>query len=849
MIKRLILIFLLPAVNVWGYSVPITSFNSGQVSPLLEARGDFAKYSSSSRLLENMLVTSQGPVLKRPGTKYIASAKEGSPRLIPFEHSTDDAYVLEVGNEYMRFYRDGAQILTETDGSPVEISTVYATGGFFDIQYAQTDDSMYLVDGTNRPQILTRADHDDWTITDVVFETGPFLTENDTDITITPSAATGFITLTASGDTFDSGHVGSLWQINQIRSTSQIDGTFTANINGPSLSTPFFTGGYGFTTSGIWVGTVTLQRSTDAGISWRAALTPLVNTNFDNPGEFEEDGAIYRVVMSNHSTGTCTYAITITDNLNRGVVTVTSFTSATVVDARVINDLVDTTATAKWREGSWSDFRGWPTSVAFHQQRLVFAGSLSNPQTLWFGKQDPDDYANFREGTLDTSSFTAALEGQNPIRWLLSQDYLLIGSSGSCGKYGEQGGAITPTTPAYQEQTKFGAAAIPAILGGDAVLYVERGSRTIREFGYSLQYDKYLAPPLTIFSPEITESGIKNVAFQLRPNPVLWCVLNDGEISTLTYDRAQEVLAWSKQVTDGDFESITVISSGEDEDEVWVSVKREIDGSDVRYIEQFQPQDWGSDQADAWFVDAGATLDLGAVVTVTDVTDADPGVVTAAAHGFSNGDQVTFESVVGMIELNGRVYTVSSKATNTFELKDSTGAHDYDTSDFTEYISGGTVQQVENAFGGLSYLEGETVAVYADGTVQETELVSAGITVIDVFSNVTTIGLPFTSRLETLPLRIDPQDMTLNKRIEAVYIDFYKTANCKYASRPSDELTTINFWEGATVNAYQDLYTSVVRPKKFLFVHAKMMKATVYLEDANPSPLGVRSITPEINAR
>ena len=160
--------------------------------------------------------------------------------------------------------------------------------------------------------------------------------------------------------------------------------------------------------------------------------------------------------------------------------------------------------------------------MAFHQQRLVFGGSDSYPQTIWFGKQDPDDYANFLEGTLDTSAFTVALEGQNPIRWLLSQDYLLIGTSGTCGKWGEQGKAVTPTSPNYQEQTRHGCEAIPAVLGGDSVLYVERGARKVREFSYNLQYDKYLSPDLTLLSSDITDSGIKYIDFQLRPDPVLW---------------------------------------------------------------------------------------------------------------------------------------------------------------------------------------------------------------------------------------------------------------------------------------------------------------------------------------
>lgn len=746
---------------------PITSFNAGQVSPLMEARADFEKYNSSCRTVENMLVTVQGPVLKRPGTKYIAAAKSGSVRLIPFEYSTDDAYVLEMGNAYIRFYRDGGQILD--GGDPYEITTEFDTDEVWDIQYTQTDNSMYLADGNDPPQVLTRTAHDSWTIADVDFTTGPFLPENTTATTITPSGTTGSITLEASSEIFEStsgaSHVGSLWEISQIRTTSSLTGDLDGDES--SLQSVYFTGGYSFTTTGTWVGTVTLQRSTNDGANWSAALTPLVDTNFDNPAETEEDGAIYRVTMSNYTSGTCAYNLSITDQYNHGIVSITAVTDGDTATATVITDLESTDATALWREGYWSDYRGWPETVAFHQQRLVFGGSVSYPQTIWFGEADPDDYTNFAEGTLDTSAFTIALQGQNPIRWLLSQDYLLIGTSGSCGKYGEQGEAITPTSPNYQEQTRYGSAAISAVLGGDAVLYVERGARRVREFSYSLQYDKYISPDLTILSPEITDSGIKDIAFQMRPDPTLWCVLNDGEISTLTYQRDQSVVAWTKQITDGDFESVAVIS-GDNENEVWALVERTIDRAARRYVEQFQPWDWGDDINNSCFVDSGLSYD------------------SAATASFS----------------------------------------------------------------GLDHLRGETVAVLADSIVLESELVNSnGEITIDVASVEVTVGLPFTAKLETLPIRADRQDMAMNKKIKRLWIDFYETGDCKFGNGANSELTQINFFEEATLSPMVDLFTSDIKLKQFAFPYGGIMKATVYLESSKPVPLGVRAIVPEMEIR
>ena len=843
------ILFLLLCSITSAYIGPVTSFNTGQVSPLLEARADFEKYGSSCRLLENMFVTVQGPAIKRPGTEYIATAKAGKIRLIPFEFSTDDAYILEFGDNYIRFYLDGAQILTEVGGPPVEIATQHETGDLFNIQFVQTDNDMYIVDNENPPQILTRTSHTDWSIRNVPFTRGPFLPENDLDISITPSGTAGNITLTCSAEIFKSGHKGSLWAIEQVRGSSIVSGTFTSN-SGTSEDSPFFMGLYSFTTSGSGTGTVTLQRSTNGGISYRNALAPLTDQLFDNPAEFEEDGAQYRVVRSGSGNGEdIVYTFTIADNFNKGVVEITKVVSSTVARASVITELADTSATTTWREGYWSDYRGWPGTLTFHQQRLVYGGSDSFPQELWFGEQNPDDYANFLEGTLDTAAFTFALEGQNPIRWMLSQDYLLIGTSGSCGKWGEQGKSATPTSPSFQKQTRNGAAAIMALFAGDDIIYVERGGRKVRRFGFDLQSDKYLSPELTVLSPEITDSGIINADSQLRPNPILWCALNNGEIATLTHQLEQSVIAWTKQVTDGDFESVAVISSGEEEDEVWVSVKRVINGNTNRYIEQFQPNDWGSDDDDLYFVDSGLTYDEGAAITVTGATQADPGVITAGTHGFSDGDQVLFSDVGGMIELNGNVYTVASSDADTFELKDATDTWDYDTSGFTAYTSGGSVQQVEDTFAGLDHLEGETVKVWADGIVLSDEVVVNGVVTIDVASSIVAIGLPYTAKIETLPIRIDPQDIALNKKIQRLWVDLYKSGAFSFGPGSTADLTTVNMWQESTLTAKQPLYTSTRKMKQFAFTYAGYVKQTVFLQSDQPVPLTIRAIVAEIEGR
>lgn len=769
MIKKFLIIFILVG-TAFGVSPAINSFNTGQISPFMEARADFgaqagtfhSKYSSACRTLENIFALSQGPAVRRPGTKYIATVKSGTPKLLSFDYATDDTYIMETGNIYMRFYRSGGQILSS--GSAYEIVTPFLEADLFNIQTAQVDNVMYLVDGTNPPQKLTRSGHTSWTIADASITDGPFQPENSTTTTITPSGTLtvgGSITLTASTAIFNSGHAGSYWEINQQRGTTLLSGELSSE-DACSASTSSFSGGYSFTTSGTWDATIRLERSTDAGSTWDSALSPLNSTNFDNPTESESTSVLHRVRMTDYVSGTCNYKHTISDTLNHGIVNVTAYTNTTVVTGTVIAALTSTDATTQWREPYWSDYRGWPKTVEIHHQRLIFGGSDTFTQTLWFGKADSDDYENFDEGTLDTSSFTIALEGQNPITWLLGEDYLFIGTSGSCGRYGTAGESHVPLSPSYREQTRNGAQNIKATIAGNAILYIERGARKVRELGFSLQADKYVSTDLTQISEDITEGGIVDAAFQYRPEPVLWCVL-DSDIATLTYQREQAVVAWSLQKTTGDFESVAIIpSSGEDE--VWVVVSRTINSVTARYIEQFQPREWGTDDDDAWFCDSGISY--------------------------------------------------SGTATTSFT--------------------------------GATHLANESVVVYADGIIQPNVTVSStGTFTLGTSAANVIVGIPFTSKLETMPIVVDQQDRMKGKKITKVGLDFYKTGTCSYGNGPDSELTKINFYEQAGLTASVGLVTSTRKPWPVTWPYGPTVKQTVYLETSEPGPMMIRQIIPE----
>jgi hypothetical protein len=463
-------------------------------------------------------------------------------------------------------------------------------------------------------------------------------------------------------------------------------------------------------------------------------------------------------------------------------------------------------------------------------------------------------------GADDDDALIYVLPGQNPIQWMCSQDYLLIGTLAGVGRWGsnDDESPITPTNPTnYRIQARYGAAYMQSVMVGDAVLYIERGGKRVREFAYNLERDRFLAPDMTVLSEHITGDGIVDIAYQSRPDSILWCVTDDGGLSSLTYQREQEVVGWARHTTDGTFESVeTIPSSGEDE--VWVVVNRTIDSNTVRYVEQLQPFDWGTDQEDCFFVDSGLSFDGNDTVSITDVNQSNPAKVwvsswPADADGtdIADGDHVYIASVGGMTELNGTYYTVDdSNSTDLFfTLNDSTDTNDINSVGYTAYTSGGTIQWYEKTFTNLGHLEGETLAVLGDGDVLGTETVASGTITIDEWCNTVHAGLPCTSQFLTMPVIPQLQSGShIGKisRIDKVLIDFYKSyGDVKYGYSETYDQNVPFYNSPSSEGDPVPLFTGL---KQLPFIHGSYRDAAVWMESDDPLPFMIRmmnvSITP-----
>jgi hypothetical protein len=600
----------------------LPSLNAGELSPYLEGRVDFDQYPKGFRKLENWVPLVQGPVTKRPGTRYVATSKHNDRQHIvkDFIFSDDDAYVLEIGHEYIRFYTDRGQVLS--GGSVYEISTPYDEQDLTLLRFTQSADVIYITHPLYVSRKLSRYAATNWVLEEIPFENGPFDVENTTTTTIQASAVTGSVTLTASASIFTSGQVGAFLKLTQENNGS---------VN------PWEAG------KAITAGNI---RSYD-GNFYEAQNS--ATTGGDPP--IHTDGDVI------DGTGTVTWRYL---HSGFGVLQITSVVSGTQAVANVTSrlpDAVSTSATKYWAEGAWSSEKGYPGAVAFSGDRLFFGGSIAAPQTIWGSVVG--SYVDFKPGTEDDSSLTLTISSSdvNQIRWIDDDEKgLLVGTAR--GEWvlrpSANNEALTPFNAKATRVTNFGSNFVEPARVHKAVMFIQSAAKKLREMAYTLDVDGFSAPDMTVRAEHITGGGVVSMCYQAQPNPVIWAARAGGELIGLSYERDQDVLAWHQHPlggTDTIVESVTAIPTPDGfADELWLSVKRTINGSTVRTVE-YMTEFFGHDTAqdDAFFVDCGATYDGAAATTISGLDWLEGETVKVLKDGATHPD-VTVSS--GEITLN-----------------------------------------------------------------------------------------------------------------------------------------------------------------------------------------------------
>jgi hypothetical protein len=500
------------------------------------------------------------------------------------------------GNFYIQFSNrgelDGMVDSVAVDGSGVMALTAPWTASDLDnITYDQSGDIIFVAcDGLQQRKIERRATRS-WSVSNYAPEDGPFRTENVGPITLTPSGISSFITLTASAPLFRSTHVGALFRIRSIgqlvTKSISAQNTFSTAITVTDVGeTRRFT----VQITGVWVATVTLQRSFDDGSTWSDVTTYTTNQATTYLDGLDNQTVQYRIGVKTGDFTSGTAAVTLSYSLGSitGVVRVVAFTSSTVVSAGVIKTLGGTDATDVWSEGAWSDFRGWPTAVSFHDGRLTWSGR----DQIWMSVSD--SFYSFDDDTVGDSGPIARTIGSglvDTINWSLSLTRLILGGQGSefSARSSSLDEPITPTNFSIKPASTQGSARVPAVKIDQNGIFVQRGGSRVYELAFGQTGIDYESTDLSALIPDIGSPGIVRIAVQRQPDTRVHFVRSDGTVALLVFDKVENVICWSEIVTDGDIEDAVVLpgNSGDEEDWVYYVVNRSTGGATVRYLEKW----------------------------------------------------------------------------------------------------------------------------------------------------------------------------------------------------------------------------------------------------------------------
>ncbi len=536
--------------------------------------------------------------------------------------------------------------------TPYSIISPYTTAQAFQIHYTQSADVMYIAHPDIHPKKLSRNDTLDWTLVSVPFKGGPFLAENTTTASLVgfareggtardeyyfPADATGTLTASGSGnEPFNSNMVGALWLVKHTRDNDNDTDTFAKDTNVvPTLTTfasgaIFIKGDATVTFEPIATGKMAqLWRKTSNG-NWQTYRSFRGATAFS--WTENEDDILYAMTRSDNSiNGT----LTAKEAVNYGIVKITGFTSATVVTVTVVDKVLSNNSndnavtTSMWAEGAWSDYRGYPRTVGFHEDRLWWASSTNNPDRLWSSRSGLYEDMSFSDLGADDEAVTPEIRDNevSQVQWMMSRKVMAIGAANREYSFAAQNpdDPISPTDKKSTPQTGFSSGAIQPVMLNDSIFFLQRQGKKLGAMKFDAITENFDVDDATLLAYGLLDSAPTNMAVSRSPDSTIWIVRTDGVMPTFTYEPKEEVSGWARQIfgnsavveTVTGFVESTAVIHGTSEDEIWVNVRRVINSSTVYYTELFAPRDWGTDIEDAKFIDSLVTYDSTLTATVT----------------------------------------------------------------------------------------------------------------------------------------------------------------------------------------------------------------------------------------
>lgn len=498
----------------------------------------------------------------------------------------------------------------------------WASTDLDNLRWDQSADVIFMADAAYRQKRIERYGINSWAVADYDPESGPFRAINSGNKNLTPSALSGDITLACDQPLFSPDHVGALFRITSvgqkvsagINAAGQYSDPIRISGVGQSRSFSFLvSSGTGWIQSSDTV--YDMQRSIGTTANFAAVETLQWDTTFDSTYNDGLDNQIvyYRIGCITHAVAasTTTLSVTYSGGGISGVVKIRAVTGATESSASVLTNLGSTTPSELWEEGNWSTFRGFPSAVAFHEGRLAWAGKAR----IWISESDNfEGFDPDTEGDSGSINRTIASDGSDRIPWLASLGRLIVGTQTREleVKTGSLDEPITPTNFNLRKLSKQGSANVAAVEIDQRALFIQQGGVRVMDVGPGADVLKYETADRTVLVPEMGEPSFIRMAVQRQPDTRIHCVRGstDGTVGMLISDPAENVQAWLDIETgdadgvNGVIEEVAVLPTDNVEDAVYYIVRREINGSTVRYIERMAREDQARGAADSRLADA-----------------------------------------------------------------------------------------------------------------------------------------------------------------------------------------------------------------------------------------------------
>ncbi len=540
----------------------------------------------------------RGPVILKVGTGEGLDDLIGATALAPGWHSL--SFTASAADVHVEVSHSGdfTVALARVDiegGGPMDVPTPYAAADLAKLRWTQSRDVIFLAcDGYQQRRIERRGPRS-WSVVRYEADDGPFRDENLGRTTLQASALSGDVTLTASADVFQAGHVGALFQLTssgqRVAVTAALPDpaadVFSGSIRVTGVGqTRAFTA----TRAGGADHVATLQRSVGVEGDWEDVQTIPVGAGTTIDDGLDNQIIFYRIGVKAAgfgADGPVDLSLSFARGAIDGVARITSVFGPRLAAAVALKPFGETEPTEIWAEGEWSDARGWPTATALFQGRLWWAGR----GRLWGSVSDA--FASFDAGFDGDAGPIAKTITDGPsdvISWIAVGQRLTLGAVGGAleARSSSLDEPLTPTNCHLKRFATTGVASMPAVVIDDRVLFVERAGQEVMEASLG---DRAVMQTLrlTALVPELGGGGFRKLAVQHQPDVRVHALRADGTAACLITDPAENVRCWIEIETDGEIEDVTVMPSAL-EDAVYYTIKRTIGGQTRRYHERWAPE-------------------------------------------------------------------------------------------------------------------------------------------------------------------------------------------------------------------------------------------------------------------